>query len=185
MSRFSVHLTALSLVFVAGIGVAQALQIGPRITCCSSHGPNIGGWKPGERPIPDKPLDGAKMAVEGAKIAVTKALSDTQTALGKFGTAAWAAFKRPFVETWKFIRDPLAGFRRRVQEAYARIIADATALAYQVVKWLSIGFGAALAFSIGLAIGLAGLLFRHRSFPKLSERSKDRLNNNGAPLGSI
>lgn len=144
------------LAIFATISLAQAAQIGPRITCCSSHGPDIGGWKPGEKPIPNKPLDGLKMAIH-----------DTPAALGHAATDIWVAVKRPFVEICKFIRDPLAGLRRSAEEAYARAVADATALAYQIVKWLSIGFGTALAFSIGLAMGLAALLFRHRSGPKV------------------
>jgi hypothetical protein len=65
-------------------------------------------------------------------------------------------------ETWKFLSDPTAGLRRKAGEIYGKVLADATALAYQIVKWLSVGLGVVLAFSIGLAVGLAALLFRPR-----------------------
>jgi hypothetical protein len=141
---------------------AQAIQIGPRITCCSSHGPDIGGYKPFERPIPDKPLDGAKMAVR-----------DVSQAIGAAGTFVWQGVTRPFVETWKFLSNPFAGIERWAADTYEKILRDATSLAYQIIKWLSIGFGTALALSIGLAMGLAAFLFRNRgSRPRRTRRAR-------------
>jgi len=139
-----VFLIVISLVL--SLTSASAIQIGPRITCCSAHGPDIGGYKPFERPIPDKPLDGAKRAAE-----------DTKNAIAKAGTDAWHF---AVVEPVKFLSDPLAGIRRKANDMYDKAVADAKALAYQIVKWLSIGFGTALAFSIGLALGLTALFFR-------------------------
>ena len=113
------------------------------------RGPSIGGYHPldPEHPIvPAKPLDGPGMALKDTSNAVTKAATD--------------AWHFAVVEPVKVLSDPLAGLRRKASDMYDKAVADATALAYQIVKWLSIGFGTALAFSIGLAIGLAALLFR-------------------------
>jgi hypothetical protein len=97
----------------------------------------------------------------------------TWNAFRKATTDVWNAAKRPFVETYKFLRDPTAGLRR----AYAKVVADVTALAHQVAIWLSIGFGAALAFCIALAMGLAAFLFRRRRTTSKQQTRPKQLRN--------
>lgn len=113
---------------------------------------------PGHPIIPAKPLDGLKDAVNDTGHAIDVNSKGT----GKIATATWNAVKRPFVETWKFLSDPTAGLRRKTGEIYNQVLTDATNLAYKIVEWASVGFGIALAFSIGLAMGLAALLFKPR-----------------------
>jgi hypothetical protein len=99
------------------------------------------------------------------------AIHDAPKVIGTAGTEIWQAGTRPFVETWKFLSDPFAGLKRKAAEAYATFVADATAWAYKFAKWLSIGFGVALAFSIGVAMALTALLFRNRKTPAASNVS--------------
>jgi hypothetical protein len=60
------------------------------------RGPNIGGYHPFDRPIPDKPLDGLKQAVE-----------DTGKTVGP-------AIARPFEQTAQSIKDPW-GWQKRTE----------------------------------------------------------------------
>jgi hypothetical protein len=54
----------------------------------SGRGPSFGGYHPFDRPIPDKPLDGAKQAVQ-----------DTGNAIEKTGKAVGPVIARPFEQT--------------------------------------------------------------------------------------
>lgn len=106
---------------------------------------SIRGWKPFNRPIPDKPLDGAKQAIH-----------DTGQAVGKAATVVWRAVTRPFVETWKFLKDPLAGLRRKINEWTAAGVA----FAWRIVAWIGIGAGFTISFFIFLGIAVATFFYR-------------------------
>ncbi len=163
MKKHSVIVTvlALSTLAVGYQSPSSAIQIGPEIKW-TNHGPSIGGYKPGERPFPDRPLDGFKIAVR-----------DTGKILGDAGTTVWKVVTRPFVEAWKFLRDPLVGLRRYAHDFYERAVVDLNALAYSVIKWLSLGFGISVAFATVVAMAFAWLLM-NRKQTKARPRRKHR-----------
>jgi hypothetical protein len=138
-------------------------------------GPSFGGYHPLSTPIPAKPLDGLKDAAKDTARAAdvnakgaSKIVSDAGHALdvnakgaGKIATDVWVAVKRPFVETAKFLRDPLAGLRQKVSDFLTKAKDAATSLAWKAALWLGIGFAAVIALSIALATGVAALILRH------------------------
>jgi hypothetical protein len=93
-------------------------------------------------------------------VAVGKAGTDVRVAVGKAGTDVWKAITRPFVETAKFLQDPLAGPRDAAGGWFNWFKKWLIDFAWRVVEWLTIGFGGALAFCIALAMGFAALLVR-------------------------
>lgn len=104
---------------------------------------------------------------------IEKAAQDSAKAVGDAATVAWQAIARPFVEIVKFLRDPLAGLRNYAHDFYEKAVVDFTALAYLIVKWLSIGFGVAVAFASGVAVTVASLFFRRKQ-PKVNPAKKFR-----------
>lgn len=138
------------IVVIAALCVAMAAPVSVQAGGWG-RGPNIRGWHPLSQPIPRKPLAGAQMAA-----------GDVQKAVGKAGTDFWDATKRPFVETAKFLKDPLAGPKRAINDAIDKAKAVATALGWQMVVWLSVGFGAAMIVAMLIGMGFAALFFRRR-----------------------
>ncbi|MGE8131551.1 hypothetical protein ACQKQD_31780 [Methylobacterium sp. NPDC080182] len=103
----------------------------------------------------DKPFD------KGGALSIDKPF-DTPffKAVGKAATDVWDAVKRPFVETAKFLKDPLAGAKRKANELLDQgkiILRDLSEIA---VKWLIIGFSALIGSVVLMAAMLAALIVR-------------------------
>jgi hypothetical protein len=150
MTKFSKHAFYVLLALSLTTNIAMAGGLGSI---------SSGGYKPFDRPIPDKPFDGAKQAIQ-----------DTGKAIEQTGKAVGPAIARPFEQTAQSIKDPW-GWQKRterwendaVQTANKGIDA-AAALGHQAIDVID----KQLQFAIGALTGvmLTGILaffFRRRS----------------------
>ena len=157
MSSLTARVFVLIFSLFLSINIAQAGGWG--------HGPNFGGYEPFHRPIPDKPLDGAKQAAQDAGSAIEKA-----------GKAVGPVIARPFEETAKSIKDPW-GWQKRTERwkdeglaAAEKAKKDALDFADKVLaaatKEMRIAIGALTGVSI---LAIAAYFFRRRT-PRRTKR---------------
>lgn len=109
----------------------------------------------------DKPLD------KGGTLSINKPFDTSfAMAIGKAATDVWHAAKRPFVETAKFLKDPLAGLKRIAINLADRVKTEGGDWVNTIVKWLIIGFSALIGSVLIMAAMLATLIVR-RTQPNL------------------
>ncbi len=129
----------------------------------------------------DKPLDkGGALSIDkpldkGGALSIDKPF-DTPfaKAVGKAATDVWDAVRRPFVETAKFLKDPLAGLKQMANDLGDRAKRAGDDLGNTVVKWLIIGFSALIGSVVIVATMLAALIIRRTrtNLPSAPEKQK-------------
>ena len=161
MSSLTARVFVLIFSLLLSINFAQAGGWG--------RGPSIGGYHPLDRPIPDKPLDGAKQA-----------LDDTGKAIEKTGKAVGPVIARPFEQTAQSIKDPW-GWQKRTERwkdeglaAAEKAKKDALDFADRALaaatKETRIAIGALTGTSI---LAIAAYFFRRRAPRRTKKRTYD------------
>lgn len=164
-----VLIAVLTVALIGSISYAQAGGWG--------HGPNIAGWEPAYKPVPNKPLDGVKRGWKDT----THFVDVNIKGLGKIATDTWNIIKRPFVEIWKFLTHPLDWLYRIVDKLWAQ----AADLLAKLALWLGIGLSAAFFLAVTSAIAIAVLILRpfHRcNAPVFQFPIRDR---RGVPVADV
>jgi hypothetical protein len=157
MPKFSKHAFYVLLALSLTTSVAVAGGLGDF---------SIRGYKPFDRPIPDKPLDGAKQAVR-----------DTGSAIEKTGKAVGPVIARPFEQTAQSIKDPW-GWQKRTErwKNEAMITANksidtAASLGREAIDAIAKQIQFAIGALSGVMLtGIAAYFFRRRE-PKRKRKS--------------
>ncbi len=154
MSTFSSVTARVFFLIAVLIGIstiANAMQIGPRLTW-DKHGPGIGGYKPLERPIPDKPLDGVKVSV-----------NDLGKGLERFGKAIGPVIARPFEQFFQSLKDPW-GWKKKAQEFYDGAMTFANKALLAAIDAFN-RFTSLFCLTIGFGFGVLSLAIARRRSP--------------------
>ncbi|MET3910197.1 hypothetical protein ABID59_004554 [Bradyrhizobium sp. S3.3.6] len=126
------------------------------------HGPNLGGYHPFYRPVPDKPLDGLKQGV-----------NDTGKAIEKAGPM----IARPFEQTAQSIKDPW-GWQKRTERWKNEGLAAAEKAKNDALDFASRALDATTkevrlaigSFTLVSVLAIAASFFRRRKATRATKR---------------